>query len=59
MIDGAPDAIDLGVDALEAAQPIEIRRRNALGRGERTALRGQQLADGRVDVLRLDRRKLR
>ncbi len=53
---GPPDAVELGVDALEIAQPIEVGRRDSLGVDERAPLLGEQLAHGGLDVLRFDGR---
>ena len=51
---GAPDAIELDVDALEVAQPVEVGGRDAFGGDERPTLRGEQLAHRGLDMLRLD-----
>ena len=56
--DRTPNAVDLGADALEAAEPVEIGRGHALGGDERAPLLGEQLAHGRLDVLGFDGREL-
>ncbi len=56
--DRTPNAVDLGADALEAAEPVEIGRGHALGGDEHAPLLGEQLAHRGLDVLGLDGREL-
>ena len=56
--DRTPNAVDLGADVLEAAEPVEIGRGHVLGGDERAPLLGEQLAHGGLDVLGFDGREL-
>ena len=51
MRDGSPNAMDLRVDALDVAEPVEARRGDALRPLERRSLLGEHAAHGRLDVL--------
>ena len=56
--DRTPNAVDLGADALEAAEPVEIGRGHVLGGDEHAPLLGEQLAHRGLDVLGFDGREL-
>ena len=56
--DRTPNAVDLGADALQAAEPVEIGGGHVLGGDEHAPLLGEQLAHRGFDVLGFDGREL-